>query len=108
MSPKDVLIDVLLGLGVLTVLVSCVGVLAMPHVWDALHFLTPATSVAPLLLAGAVVAEEAMDHQGILAVLIAMFLLVFNPVLTHATARAARIRRHGQWSARPEETVRRL
>jgi monovalent cation/proton antiporter MnhG/PhaG subunit len=104
---KEVLVDVLLALTVLLQLVSALGVLAMPHVFDRLHYLAPATSVAPVLLAGAVVATESLDHQGILAVLIAVFFLGFQPVITHATARAARIREHGDWRVRPGERVRR-
>src|SRR5438552_539777 len=93
MSPKDVFVDLLLGVAVATEALSAVGLIVMPNLMDRLHFLGPAASVGPALVAGAVVTKEALNHQGIEAVLIALFLLVFGPVLTHATARAARIRR---------------
>jgi multicomponent Na+:H+ antiporter subunit G len=80
----------------------------MPHLFDRLHFVTPLTSVAPWLVAGAVWTREAMDHQGIVALFVAVFLLVFGPVLTHATARAARMHRSdGEWREQPGETVHR-
>jgi monovalent cation/proton antiporter MnhG/PhaG subunit len=107
MAWKAGLVDVLLALTVLLQLLSAVGLLAMPHLYDRLHYLAPATSVAPVLLAGAVVTTESLDHQGIFAVLIAAFFLVFQPVITHAMARAARIREHGDWRLRAGEKVRR-
>lgn len=107
MAWKGALIDVLLALTVLLQLVSALGLLAMPHLYDRLHYLAPATSVAPVLLAGAVVTTESLDHQGIFAVLIAVFFLVFQPVITHAMARAARIREHGDWRLGAGEKVRR-
>jgi monovalent cation/proton antiporter MnhG/PhaG subunit len=105
MAWQDVLVDVLLGLAVASLVVSALGLLVMPTLYDRLHFLAPATTWAPVFLAGAVVTVEALDHQGILAVLIAVFLLVTQPVLTHATARAARIRERGDWRVARDEKV---
>ena len=106
MSAKEIVIAVLLGIGVLVQLVSCLGVLFMPNLMDRLHFVSPATSVGPAFVAAAIVIEEALDHQGIFAVMVAGFLLLFGPVMTHATARAARIRQHGDWRVQPDESVR--
>jgi multisubunit Na+/H+ antiporter MnhG subunit len=39
-------------------------------------------------------------------VLVALLVLVTTPVLTHATARAARVRAHGRWKVLPEELER--
>jgi multisubunit Na+/H+ antiporter MnhG subunit len=63
--------------------------------------------VGPALVAGALVAKESLDHQGIVGILVALFLIVFGPVISHATARAARVRDHGDWRARPNEKVHR-
>ncbi|HEX9375594.1 MAG TPA: monovalent cation/H(+) antiporter subunit G [Actinomycetota bacterium] len=107
MDWKDVVVGVLLGLAVAVQLGAALGLLLMPHLYDRLHFLGPAGTVAPVLVAAAVVTREALDHQGIFAVLVAAFMLAFQPVLTHATARAARIRRHGDWRVQPGEAARR-
>jgi len=102
-----ILVDVLLGLAVLIQILCVLGVWQMPHLFDRLHFLTPVTSLAPWLVGGAVWARELLDHQGIVALLVAMFLLVWQPVLSHSTARAARIRDLGDWRPVRGETVHR-
>ena len=103
MSPKEILIDSLLALAVVVQLACVWGLLAMPHVFDRIHFLTPATSVTPLLVAGAIIARESLNHRGIMSALVAAVLLLFSPVVSHATIRAARIRRHGDWKLQPSE-----
>ena len=107
MEWRQVLVDVLLAATVLFQLVSAVGLLAMPNLFDRLHYLAPASTLAPVLLAVAVVMTESFDHQGVLTILLALFFLVFQPVLSHATARAARIRERGDWRAPDDEPVRR-
>jgi multicomponent Na+:H+ antiporter subunit G len=107
MAWEDAVVDALLGLTVLVQVVSAIGLLAMPNLFDRLHYLGPASTVAPVLLAVAVVVTERFDHQGIVALLLAVVFLVFQPVATHATARAARIREHGDWRLRAGEKVRR-
>lgn len=105
MTASDWAVWVLLPLGVLVQLLCVVAVWVMPNVYDRLHYLGPASGMGPLFIAGAVVARESLDHQGIEALAIAGFLLLFGPVLTHATARAARIREHGDWRIHPGERV---
>jgi multicomponent Na+:H+ antiporter subunit G len=103
----DVVIAVLLIVGVAIQLICCIGVIAMPNLMDRLHFLTPATSFGPAFIMTAILIEEKFDHQGIVAILVAAILLLFGPVLTHATARAARIRDHGDWPIQPGEKAHR-
>jgi multicomponent Na+:H+ antiporter subunit G len=98
MSPLDLAVAVLLLVGVGVTLFSCAGVLAMGDAYDRLHYTAPATTIAPVAIAAAVVLEERLSAAGIKAVLVALALLVTNPVLTHATARAARIRQFGEWT----------
>jgi multicomponent Na+:H+ antiporter subunit G len=99
---------VLLVAAVALELLACVGVLTMPNLNDRLHFLAPASTAGPTLVAAAVVAKEALDHQGIEAILVAVFLIVFGPVVSHATARAARLRSSRDWRERAgRETVHR-
>ena len=103
MSPGDLAVIVLLALGVAVTWVSCLGVLAMRDPYDRLHYTGPAAVLAPVAIAAAVVVEEGLSAAGIKALLIAFVLVTTNPVLGHATARAARIREFGEWTVRAEE-----
>jgi multisubunit Na+/H+ antiporter MnhG subunit len=105
MTGQQLAIDVLLGLAVLVALGSVVGLIVARDDLDRLHFLAPASVVAPVLVAAAVVGREALDGRGIKALLVAGFFLVLNPILSQATARAQRVREHGDW--RPSEEERR-
>jgi len=100
---SKVIVDVLLGLGVAAVLISCLGLLASKGPFEQLHFTGPAATVAPVAIATAVLVEEPLSSMGIKAVLTAGVLLVTSPVLVHATARAIRIRRHGEFSIHEDE-----
>jgi multicomponent Na+:H+ antiporter subunit G len=105
MSPRGLLVAALLVVGVGVTLASCVGVLVMRDAYDRLHYTAPATTIAPLAIAAAIVLEERLSAAGVKALLVALALLVTNPVLTHATARAARIRQLGEWTVQEGEHV---
>jgi monovalent cation/proton antiporter MnhG/PhaG subunit len=98
-----VVVAVLLAVGVASVLVSCLGVLVMRDALDRLHFTAPAATIAPVVVVAAVLVEEPLSSAGLKAVLVAVLIVVTTPVLSHATARAARIREHGHWRMLPHE-----
>ena len=105
MTPRTVASVVLLVLGVGIELACCVGVLVMRGVYDKLHYTSPATTLGAFAIAGAVMLRTPLVSFGIKALLVALALLITNPVLSHAIARAARIRRFGHWSTQDEEEV---
>ena len=105
MSLRGAAIAVLLVLGVGVELACCVGVLVMRDAYDRLHYTAPATTVGALAIAAAIVLQESLSAAGVKALLVALALLVTNPVLTHATARAARIRELGEWRIQEGEQV---
>lgn len=97
MSTETILSGVLLAGAVLTVLGSALGVLAMGDVYQKLHFVTPATLVAPVLVTAAVLIQTGISLGTSALLLTVVFLVVGGPVLTHATIRTARIRESGDW-----------
>ncbi len=88
-----VVVDALVAFGVLVELGCCVGVFVMRDAYDQLHYTGPAAILGPLAFAAAIVAQEGVSQAGVKAVLVALLLVVANPVLTHATGRALYIRR---------------
>src|SRR5947208_3308419 len=96
MSARAVVVDVFLILGVALVLVSCLGVMVFDVAHDRLHFGSPAV-LGGTFIAVAVVVKESFSIVGDKAILIAVFLLVVTPMVTHAVGRAARTARRGTW-----------
>jgi len=94
---KEVIDDILMGLAVAIVFASSVGVLVMRDVYAKLHYVTPGTLVAPVLVALAVAIREGYDVNSVQTWLALLFVVIAGPFLSHATIRAARIREKGDW-----------
>lgn len=100
---KEAVVAVLLGIGVAAILLSALGMLVMRDAFDRLHFTGPASTIAPLCFAAAVLVEEPLSSAGVKAVIVAVLIAVTTPVLSHATARAMRIREQGRWTVHEHE-----
>jgi multicomponent Na+:H+ antiporter subunit G len=94
------LIVVLLIGGVAIELFCCFGVLVMSSAYARLHYAAPA-GLGALLLAIAILLQQGFSLIANKALLTGVFILVSSPVVSHVTARAARIREHGD--VRPAE-----
>lgn len=94
---QDVVSDVLLGLAVLVVLASAIGVMVMKDPYQKLHFVSPAALVAPILVALAVLVVKGYSENATETWLALLFMVIAGPFLSHATIRAARVRRSGDW-----------
>ncbi len=84
--------DVLLVVVVAGCVCSSLGVLLMPNTYARLHYVGLVTAVAAPACAVAVAAAEGIWPGGAKALLIALVMVVSGPIVTHATARAARAR----------------
>jgi multisubunit Na+/H+ antiporter MnhG subunit len=104
MSATTVISYVLLGAGVAVMLFATAGVLAMDNLLARLHYLAPA-SLAAVLIAAAIWLREGPSIIALQATLVAGFLLIAGPALTHGLARAARISVQGDWRPSRGETV---
>lgn len=104
MIVRQVLVNVFLWLGVGLVLLSCLGVLVFPGVYDRLHFTAPVT-LGAICIAIAVLIHEDFSLVGNKALLIAVFMLFTAPLITHATGRAARFDEHGDWGIAEDEQI---
>jgi multisubunit Na+/H+ antiporter MnhG subunit len=96
-------VEILLAIAFLVALASCIGMAVMHDAYQRLHYLAPAASISPVLIMVAVLLEEGVKQAGIKAILVAAVTFVMNAVLSHATARAFRIRELGQLLPRPEQ-----
>ncbi len=103
MSGREVAVWALLAVGVGVELVCVLGLLAARDVFDRLHYAAAATSAGPPPIAAAVVVRESFTQPSLNAVLVAAVLVLLGPLLTIATARAARLDRFGRAGAGPAE-----
>jgi multicomponent Na+:H+ antiporter subunit G len=104
MTTRHVIAVILLWIGVGWNLIAAIGVLVMRSAFDRLHFPAVAT-LGAVFVAAAVLVEKSFSLVGDEAAIAAVFLLIASPVLTHATARAVRISRHGDWRVQEREGI---
>jgi multisubunit Na+/H+ antiporter MnhG subunit len=97
---RAVVVDILLALAVAVALASSVGVLVMRDALTKLHYVTPVSMVAPVLVGLAVLVQAGYSSRSAQTWLALLFLLIAAPFLSHATIRAARIRADGDWRGR--------
>ncbi|HEY1336238.1 MAG TPA: monovalent cation/H(+) antiporter subunit G [Bryobacteraceae bacterium] len=99
----NTVVAALLVVAVASAALSAAGVLLSRNVYQRLHFLAPAGTVGVCAAAAAIVLHEWFSQAGIKAALTGVVLFVGSPLLTHATARAARARNHGHWKGPAEK-----
>lgn len=75
---------------------AVLGLVTMRDVYDRLHYVGLA-GIGGLLVAIAIVVQESFSLIGDKSLATGAVLLLFGPVLVHATARSLRIREHGDW-----------
>lgn len=105
MKGPDIAVAVLLGVSVVSALVCCFAIVVMKDFYQRLHYLAPVTTVSAFALLAAVVVKEGWGQATIKTLLTCLVLLLINAVLTHVTARAKRVREHGQWTPAPGEHI---
>lgn len=105
MSVSESIVGVLLAIGVLSFAFTSLGLLFSRNLYDRIHYLAPGSLLGSTAFVAAVLVHEGLSQSGAKAILIAILLLVSNPVLSHATARAGRIRRHQAVMPKPGEDV---
>ena len=97
MSKVQIIINILLAVGVVNAVLGSLGVLLMKDFYERLHYMAPQSTISIACFAAAIVIDKHFSAAGIKAVLTAIVIIVMNAVLTHATARAARVRQFGRW-----------
>ena len=105
MTHHPIIVGCLLGVAVLLCLLCGLGVAIVRDPYQRLQFNTPVASVAVPLVAAAVWVADPQWQSRIKATIVAVVILLMNAVLSHATARAARIRQLDRWAPTPDEHI---
>lgn len=105
MSIREFILVLLLIVGVAIELFCCLAVALIRGAFSRLHYIGPATSLGPLIIVTAVVVANPLSLETVKVVLILLALMISGPMLTHATARAAYLREHGNAQRRQRESA---
>ena len=105
MSARLIVEAVLLAALVLSCWIGVIGMLRMPQPMQALHFLGIPACFGSFLLTVAVFLETGNSSAAWKTLLLCVFLLGANAVVTHAIARAFRTRELGHWEPRPGDPL---
>ncbi|MFY0576150.1 monovalent cation/H(+) antiporter subunit G [Cystobacter fuscus] len=105
MSVHGVVVAVLLGLAVGLVLICAVGVMVMRDPLQRLHYVSPPATLCAVLITVAVVLDQPQKQAWLKTLLVTGVLCLMNAVVTHATARAVRVREQGRWQASADERI---
>jgi monovalent cation/proton antiporter MnhG/PhaG subunit len=105
MTTGTTTVEVLLAICVISAWICCLGMLLLQDFYERLHYMATVSTLSMFALLAAVVVEEGWGQATIKTILIAVTVFVMNAVLTHATARAARIRELGKWTPDPKEHI---
>lgn len=97
--------NVLLGAIVILCWLGCIGMLRMREPTQALNYISFPAAIAAVLLPFAFLCLSGWSLATLKAALIALLLLASNSVVTHATARAIRVRALGHWEPRDEDGI---
>jgi multicomponent Na+:H+ antiporter subunit G len=97
--------EALLGLCVAGNLLTSVGLLRTRNLYDQIHYLAPGSLLGSVCIAAACFLHEGWTQASAKATAIAFLLLVGNPVLSHVTARAGKIRRENSITLPPGSTA---
>jgi multisubunit Na+/H+ antiporter MnhG subunit len=104
MTVRHVVATVLLVAGVVLEVLAVLGVSTMRDVFDRLHYVGLA-GFGALLVGISILVRESFSLIGDKALATGALLVLFSPVLVHATARSFRIRERGDWREGIEEQL---
>jgi multisubunit Na+/H+ antiporter MnhG subunit len=83
---------VMLTLALLVCALSSLGLLVMRGFYQKMHYLAPPAILATAAIAGAILLQEGLSSSAIKGGLVLLVMVISNPVLTFAAARANYLR----------------
>ncbi len=94
---KTIVTEVLVYGAVLIALLSAWLMLRMKDEYQMMHFMSPPASLSVILITIAIFLQDGRKPESFEALFTAGVLVVMNSIVTHATARAFRIREIEDW-----------
>lgn len=105
MTSASIVIWIFLIVGMASFLLTSVGMVLSRDVYQRIQYTYPAATVGLVAVVVAIVIHKSMSQAGIKTLVIGLIVFWTNPVISHATARAARVRQFGNWTPSEKETI---
>ncbi len=104
-APLHVVVDIFLCITAVACWLGVLGMWRMREPIQALHYMTLPAAVGSLTLTVAVGCETGLSQATAKCFAIALILIAINSIVTHATARAFRVRELNHWEPGPGDNV---
>jgi multisubunit Na+/H+ antiporter MnhG subunit len=95
---KTIFIEVLVWAAVGSTVFFAWGMLRMRDAYQQIHYLSPPAAFAVPLLVIAIALQQGVKPETFKSLFIVLVLLAMNSIVSHATARAFRIREMSDWN----------
>lgn len=102
---KTIVIEAFLAAGVLTALLSVLGMARMRDPYQRMHYISPPASLSAMFITVAIFLQQGMKPESFKAVLVTLLLIAMNTIVTHEAARGFRIAEVEDWSPKKGEEV---
>jgi monovalent cation/proton antiporter MnhG/PhaG subunit len=96
---------ILLIAGMASFLLTTLGMLLVRDVYQRIQYAYPAATVGFVAVVAAILIHKSISQAGIKTLLTGLIVFWTNPVISHATARAARVRKLGHWLPGDKENI---
>lgn len=91
--------------GMASFVLTAVGMLRARDVYQRIQYTYPTATLGLVAVVAAIVIHKSISQAGIKAIVIGLIVFWTNPALSHATARAARVREFGNWTPSEKERI---
>lgn len=102
---KTISIEALLGVAVLIILASVLGMWRMKDPYQRMHYISPPASLSAILITVAIFLQQGRKPESFKAIFTTLVLIGMNTIVTHAAARAFRIAELKDWHPEKGEEV---
>ncbi len=86
-------------------LLTSLGLVIGRDVFERIQYTYPAATVGLVAVVAAIVIHKSISQAGIKTMVTGLIVFWVSPVLSHVTARAARVREFGNWTPSEKENI---
>lgn len=106
MTSAGIIVWIFLILGMASFLLTSVGMVLLRDVYQRIQYTYPAATVGLVAVVVAIMIHKSISQAGIKTLVTGLIVFWTNPVISHATARAARVREFGNWTPSEKQNIR--